>query len=49
MVNNLGVPQNVGNFLSSWETGGFSRKTQLHGVSIYHKSKTITEALIHET
>jgi hypothetical protein len=31
-VMNLRVKQDVGNFLSSWATGGFSR-TQLHGVS----------------
>jgi hypothetical protein len=27
------VPENNGNFLSSYATGGFPRKTQLHGVS----------------
>jgi hypothetical protein len=30
---NLRVPKNVGKFLSSCATGGFSRRTQLHGVS----------------
>jgi hypothetical protein len=34
-VVNFRVPQNVGKFLSSWTTGGFSRRTQLHEVS-YH-------------
>jgi hypothetical protein len=32
-VLNPRLPQNVGKFLSSWATGGFSRLTQLHGVS----------------
>jgi hypothetical protein len=32
-VMNLRVPQNVGKFLSSCATGGFSRRTQTHGVS----------------
>jgi hypothetical protein len=31
-VINLHVPQNIGNFLSSWMTGSFSSGTQLHGV-----------------
>jgi hypothetical protein len=30
---NLRVSQNVGKFFSSCATGGFSRRTQLHGVS----------------
>jgi hypothetical protein len=30
---NLRVPSNVGKFLSSCTTGGFSRRAQLHGVS----------------
>jgi hypothetical protein len=30
---NLGVPQDVGKFLSDRATGGFSRRTQLHGIS----------------
>jgi hypothetical protein len=30
---NLGVPYNVGKFLSGRATGGFSRRAQLHGVS----------------
>jgi hypothetical protein len=29
---NLRVQWNVGKSVSSWVTGGFSRKTQLHGV-----------------
>jgi hypothetical protein len=32
-VMNLWVPYNVGKFLSGCATGGFSRSTQLHGVS----------------
>jgi hypothetical protein len=32
-VMNLWVPYNVGKFLSSCTTGGFSRRAQLHGVS----------------
>jgi hypothetical protein len=32
-VMNLWVPENVGKFSSSCATGGFSRRTQLHGVS----------------
>jgi hypothetical protein len=32
-VMNLRVPQNVGKFLSSCATGGFSRRVQLHGYS----------------
>jgi hypothetical protein len=31
-VMNLRVTLNVGKFLTRWETGGFSRRTQLHGV-----------------
>jgi hypothetical protein len=31
-VLNFRVPYNVGKFLSSWATGGFSRRTQFHGV-----------------
>jgi hypothetical protein len=31
-VMNLRVPKNVGEFLSSCATGGFSRRAQLHGV-----------------
>jgi hypothetical protein len=30
---NLWVPFNVGKFMSSWATGSFSRRTQLHGVN----------------
>jgi hypothetical protein len=30
-VMNLRVPYNVGKFLSSCTTGGFSRRAQLHG------------------
>jgi hypothetical protein len=30
---NLRVPKNVGEFLSSCATGGFSRRAQPHGVS----------------
>jgi hypothetical protein len=33
LVINLRVPQNIGKFLSSWATGGFSRTTQFYGVS----------------
>jgi hypothetical protein len=33
-VMNFRDPQNVGKFLSSCTTGGFSRRTQLHGVSV---------------
>jgi hypothetical protein len=32
-VMNVRVPQHVEKFLSSSETGGFSKRTQLHGVS----------------
>jgi hypothetical protein len=32
-VMNLRVPLNVGKFLSSCTTGGFSRRVQVHGVS----------------
>jgi hypothetical protein len=32
-VMNFRVPQNVGKFLSSCTTGGFSRRAQLQGVS----------------
>jgi hypothetical protein len=32
-VMNLRVPCNVRKFVSSWATGGFSRRTQLHKVS----------------
>jgi len=32
-VMNLRVPSNAGNFLTSCETGSFSRRTVLHGVS----------------
>ena len=32
-VMNLRVPQNAGNFLTSWEPVSFSRKALLHGVS----------------
>jgi hypothetical protein len=32
-VMNLRVPKNVWKFLSSFPTGGFSRRVQLHGVS----------------
>jgi hypothetical protein len=32
-VINLRVPQNAGNFLTSWKPGSFSRRTLLHGVS----------------
>jgi hypothetical protein len=33
MVMNLSVVSNIGKCLSSCATGGFSRRTQLHGVS----------------
>jgi hypothetical protein len=42
-VMNLRVPWNVGKFLSSWATGGFSRRAQLHGVSLL---KVITTLFI---
>ena len=32
-VMNLRVPQNAGNFLTSWKPVSFSRRTLLHGVS----------------
>jgi hypothetical protein len=32
-VMNLWVPKNVGKFLSSCASGGFSRRAQLHGVN----------------
>jgi hypothetical protein len=32
-VINIRVPYNAGNFLNSYKTGGFSRRTQLHEVS----------------
>jgi hypothetical protein len=32
-VMKIRVPQNIGKFLSSCATGGFSRRSQLHGVS----------------
>ena len=32
-VMNLRVPQNAGNFLTSWKPVSFSRRTQLQGVS----------------
>jgi hypothetical protein len=35
MVMNLRVPYNAGKFLSSYTTGGFSRRGQLHGVSSF--------------
>jgi hypothetical protein len=34
MVMNLQVPYNVGKFLSSCTTGSFSRRAQLHEVSL---------------
>jgi hypothetical protein len=37
MIMNLPVACNVGQFMSSCTTGGFSRKAQLHGVS-YNKN-----------
>jgi hypothetical protein len=33
-VMNLRVPLNIGKFLSSCTTGGFSRRAQLHDVSL---------------
>jgi hypothetical protein len=33
MIMNLWVPKNVGKFLSSCATSGFSRRTQLYGIS----------------
>jgi hypothetical protein len=33
MVMSLLVPQNFGRFLTSCATGGFTRRTQIHGVS----------------
>jgi hypothetical protein len=40
-VTNLRVPQNAGNFLTSWETVSFSRRPLLHGVSLSLLSKNI--------
>jgi hypothetical protein len=34
-VINLRFPWNAGNFLTSWGPGSFSRRTLLHGVSLY--------------
>jgi hypothetical protein len=34
-VMNPRVPQNVGKYLRSWATGGFSRRAQLHEVSYF--------------
>jgi hypothetical protein len=34
-VINLRVPQNAGNFLTSWKPVSFSRRTLLHGISKY--------------
>jgi hypothetical protein len=34
MVMNLGVLQNIGNFLSSFTTGSFTIRAQLHEVSL---------------
>jgi hypothetical protein len=34
-VINLGIPQNVGKFLSSCTTGGFSRRARINEVSLY--------------
>jgi hypothetical protein len=34
-IMNLWVPYSVGKFLSSWATGGFSTRAQLHGVSYW--------------
>ena len=36
-VLNLRVPLNAGNFLTSWDPISFSRRTLLHGVSMYFK------------
>jgi hypothetical protein len=33
---NLRVPQNAENFLTSWGTVSFSRRTLLHGVGYFH-------------
>jgi hypothetical protein len=35
---NLRVPQNIGKFLSSYETGCFSRRAQLHEVSYINRT-----------
>jgi hypothetical protein len=34
MVMNFRLPQNIGKFLSSWATSGFSRRTHLYGISL---------------
>jgi hypothetical protein len=44
-VINLQVPQNVGNFLTSWKPISFSRRTLLHGVNKqarYDRKTTLT-------
>jgi hypothetical protein len=38
MLMNLRVPYNVGEFLSSWATGSFSRRARLHGVRLVHRN-----------
>jgi hypothetical protein len=35
-VTNLPAPYNVGKFLSTYATGGFSRRAQLHGNSFIY-------------
>jgi hypothetical protein len=40
-IMNFSVPYNVGKFLSSWATGGFSR-TQLHGINLVSSSSQWT-------
>jgi hypothetical protein len=44
MALNLQVPWNVGKLLTSWATGGFSRRTQIHGehLLIYQSVSLVT-------
>ena len=41
-VVNILVPQNAGNFLTSWEPLSFSSRTVLHGISKYNLVITVT-------
>jgi hypothetical protein len=40
-VMNIRIPKNVGKFSSSSATGGFSRRVQLHGGSLYEGNTAI--------
>jgi hypothetical protein len=44
-VVDLQVPYNIGKYLSSWATGGVSRRIQLHGVSYFWEKYTIKSSL----